>query len=133
MGGKTMTKLYYRRVFGKFECVKIEGKSKDVRLIFDEPINAKICISKVCVEIRDGEGEISLSDFESGIYEPRLILKTSSEKIGKFVLTSEGVSHAEPDYVREVFSRLEILSNDIALLKLENREIKDKIYGTKIF
>ena len=130
-----MTKIYYSRQFGIFECVKIEGEGRLAKFIFDEPLNAKLSIGKKRADIKSGELTLDLELLSSGVYEPQLITKNRMEAIGKIRLTDGGVSHNSPDFefVRLLAKRLEELRQQVCSLKAENEKLKEKIYGTTIF
>lgn len=130
-----MTKIYYKRRFGSFECVKIEGAGRIAKFIFDEPLDALLRIDKNHTNIKCGEGDLDLSALSAGVYEPKLQKKNSCERLGKVMLTEGGVSYNTPDfdYVRTLADRVFELSEELNALKAENEKIKSKIYGTSIF
>ncbi len=130
-----MSKIYYKRQYGTLECVKIEGDGRLVKIIIDEPIDARIQIANKSSRIKYGECALDLAELACGVYAPKIIYKNSSEILGKIRLREGGVSYNEPDYdfVRLLSERLSELRREVDALKDENEKLKKKINGTSIF
>lgn len=130
-----MITLFYQRQFGKFECVRITGEGKDIRFLFDEPINARLLVNGRICEIKNGDGVLSSSLLKNGICEPTLYVGKRSEKIGSFLVKCGSVSYNQPDfeYTRELSRHLETLRKKVDGLEGEIELLKKKIYGESLF
>ena len=130
-----MTRIYFQKIYGKFECIKTEGSGRDVKLIFSEPINASFLIGDRNIDICAGEGTGDLSTLENGVFTPVIYKNKERLELGKILITPEGVSVNTVGYedFMNLYSRLDSLRASLEELKGEIEALKEKIYGASLF
>ena len=130
-----MTRLYYKRRFGAFECVRGEGEGRQLKIVLDEPISARISIGKRGAVLKNGEAELDLSTLDDGIYEPIILKRGGSEKLGAFLLSENGAQPKVLDFdeIELIRQRLWKIEGEIRRLDEAEKRLNEKIMGTSIF
>lgn len=130
-----MTTLYYKRRFGKFEPIRRTGDGKVLKIVLDEPINARISIGKRGGVLKNGEATLDLSGLEDGIYEPVILKRQGSEILSGFILNEDGALLKSQSFeeIEDIKERLWNMEQNILSLQKKQKELSDKILGTSIF
>lgn len=130
-----MTRIYFQKIYGKFECIKTEGEGREAELVFSEPINAILLIGDRNIKIHSGAGKGDLSALGCGVFTPIIYKEREFFEVGKILITQGGVSTISVGYddFIKLYSHLDELRTSLEKFKGELETLKEKIDGASLF
>ena len=128
-----MKAIIYKRRGRIYECTDIKDSPESTcKVIFEEPIDAKIKLGERIISVARGVGEFDAAAFEHGEYSPLLISCGAVTKMESLIFKDGGVSRPvlREDYIRALSARIE--ENAELVLSLEERinELERKMENT---
>ena len=125
-----MKTIIYKTCINRYECVEIrDGGGDEIEFIFDIPLNARMTLSGVVVDIFDGVGRVKIKKLPEGDISPKLYLGGRIHMPEGFTVTGGAVIRkpAGEEYLRHLSSFCEELSARIEVLERKADEIQNKI------
>ena len=125
--------LVYKKRGKTYECTDIKDSAeKRCKIIFDEPLDAKIKLGDVIVPLSHGVAEFDVCDIGNGEHSPILISYGRAVKMEAFIIKDGGVSRPllSEDYLRSLSTRLEECCEIIDSLEERIAELERKMENT---
>ena len=130
-----MSKIYYEKHRGAYECSRIENdEERDIHIIFSEPEYGIILINgRIKTEVKDGYATLSSSFINDGAYRPKLIRKNELFDLEGFHVGT-GVSKRlrSDEYIHSLLCELNEEKNLRKALEERILILENKINGQPI-
>ena len=125
--------LVYKKRGSGYECTDVkDSHEKRCKIIFDEPIDAKIKLGDKILALTHGVAEFDAGEIGNGEHAPILISYGRAIKMEAFIIKDGGVSRPllSEDYLRGLSSRLEEFSEILDSLEERVAELERKMENT---
>ena len=131
-----MTTIFYKKILGLYEISEIsEVCDGCIRIEFEEPLNAKLVISDLVLDVSCGVCSINADKLSDGEYAPKLYTGTVMQSIEGFIVKKGAViqKNYDDDYVRRLSGTVDTLLHRIQSLEAAMNEVQDKIERKIVF
>ena len=128
-----MKTIIYKKRGKCYECTSISQKaSSECKIIFEEPIDGKIKLGELVLDVVRGVAAFQLCDVKNGEYAPFLVKGGTAMKMESLIFKDGHVARPMPseEYVRELSRRIEECAELILSLEERISELEAKIENT---
>ncbi len=128
-----MTTIIYGKRNGIYECVKISnGSEEKTRIIFEEPLDAKLVIGKYLFSVNAGICDADISSLPDGEYSPILFLGERPFRLEELRVFCGKVSRrlVDDEYIRRLSHVCDELSSRVDALEKTTTVISEKFNET---
>ena len=126
--------IVYENRANSYECTYIrEDGSDEIKIIFDEPFDAKLTVSEKVIDVKSGISTVAISDIGEGEISPVLFLGARLFNLEPFIVKGGALIGKNPDAnaVRAISERCCAIELRLSDAERALRDIYEKI-ETKI-